>query len=47
MGALDTFPGRKLSVDDCRRMGEAGILHEEDRIELIAGSIDLPRLARR
>jgi Uma2 family endonuclease len=39
MGALDTFPRRKLSVDDFHRMGEAGILGEDDRIELIDGEL--------
>jgi Uma2 family endonuclease len=39
MGALDSFPRRKLSVDDFRRMGEAGILHEDDRVELIDGEM--------
>jgi Uma2 family endonuclease len=39
MGALDSFPRRKLSVDDFRRMGEAGILREDDRVELIDGEM--------
>lgn len=39
MGALDTLPRRKLSVDDFHRMGEAGILGEDDRIELIDGEM--------
>ena len=39
MGALDAFPRRKLSVDDFNRMGEAGILGEDDRIELIDGEM--------
>ncbi|MPZ41908.1 MAG: Uma2 family endonuclease [Betaproteobacteria bacterium] len=39
MGALDTFPRRKLSVADFHRMGEAGILGEDDRIELIDGEM--------
>ncbi len=32
-------PHRKLSVEDYRRMGETGILHVEDRVELIEGEI--------
>ena len=39
MGALDTLPRRKLSVNDFHRMGEAGILGEDDRIELIDGEL--------
>jgi Uma2 family endonuclease len=39
MGALETLQRRKLSVDDFHRMGEAGILHEDDRIELIDGEM--------
>ena len=39
MGALDTLPRRKLSVEDFHRMGEAGILGEDDRIELIDGEL--------
>lgn len=39
MGALDTLQRRKLSVSDFHRMGEAGILHEADRIELIDGEL--------
>jgi Uma2 family endonuclease len=35
MGASETLQRRKLSVDDFHRMGEAGILGEDDRIELI------------
>jgi Uma2 family endonuclease len=37
MGALETLQRRKLSVSDFHRMGEAGILGEDDRIELIDG----------
>jgi Uma2 family endonuclease len=39
MGALETLQRRKLSVDDFHRMGEAGILGEDDRIELIDGEL--------
>ena len=39
MGALDTLPRRNLSVDEFHRMGEAGILGEDDRIELIDGEM--------
>jgi Uma2 family endonuclease len=39
MGALDTIQRRKLTVDDFHRMGEAGILGEDDRIELIDGEM--------
>jgi Uma2 family endonuclease len=34
------LPARhKLDVDDYHRMGEAGILHEDDRVELIDGEL--------
>jgi hypothetical protein len=39
MGALETLQRRKLSVDDFHRMGEAGILSEDDRIGLIDGDV--------
>jgi Uma2 family endonuclease len=39
MGAPATVPRRKLSVTDYHRMGEAGILHEDDRVELIQGEL--------
>jgi hypothetical protein len=39
MGALEILQRRKLSVSDFHRMGEAGILHEDDRIELIDGEL--------
>lgn len=29
----------RLTVDDYRRMGKAGILHEDDRVELIEGDL--------
>ncbi len=36
-------PRHKLTVDDYRRMGEAGIFHEDDRVELLDGEIyDMP-----
>jgi hypothetical protein len=30
---------RRFTVHDYHRMGEAGILHEDDRVELIEGDI--------
>lgn len=39
MGAPATIPRRKLSLTDYHRMGEAGILREDDRIELIQGEL--------
>ena len=39
MGAPATIPRRKLSVTDYHRMGEAGILHEDDRVELMHGEL--------
>jgi Uma2 family endonuclease len=32
-------PKRKLTVDEYDRMGEAGILHEDDRVELLDGEL--------
>jgi Uma2 family endonuclease len=32
-------PKRKLTVDEYQRMGEAGIFHEDDRIELLDGEL--------
>jgi Uma2 family endonuclease len=39
MGAPATIPRRKLSLADYHRMGEAGILREDDRVELIHGEL--------
>jgi Uma2 family endonuclease len=39
MGALETVNRRKLSLDEFHRMGAAGILKEDDRIELIDGEM--------
>ena len=30
----------RFTVHDYHRMGEAGILHEDDRVELIEGELD-------
>lgn len=30
---------RLFTVDEYHRMGEAGVLHEDERVELIAGEI--------
>jgi Uma2 family endonuclease len=32
-------PRRRLTVDDYHRMGDAGILHEDDRVELVDGEL--------
>jgi Uma2 family endonuclease len=32
-------PKRKLTVDEYQRMGEAGIFHEDDRVELLDGEL--------
>ncbi|MGH8560299.1 MAG: Uma2 family endonuclease, partial [Methylococcales bacterium] len=37
--ALSVSVRHKLSVNDYYRMGEVGILHEDDRIELIEGDL--------
>src|SRR5215213_2351328 len=39
--ALMAAPVKKrlLTIDEYRRMGEAGIFHEDDRVELIRGEI--------
>jgi hypothetical protein len=37
LGVLSRYPAaprRLLTVDECHRMGEAGILTEDDRVEL-------------
>jgi Uma2 family endonuclease len=39
MGALETVQRRKLSLEEFHRMGTAGILGEDDRIELINGEM--------
>jgi len=39
MGALDTVHRRKLSLDEFHSMGAAGILGEDDRLELVDGEM--------
>jgi Uma2 family endonuclease len=39
MGAPLTLPRHKLSIEDYHRMGRAGILREDSRIELIEGEL--------
>lgn len=39
MGVLETVHRRKLSLDEFHRMGAAGILGEDDRVELIDGEM--------
>ena len=39
MGAIEPLQRRKLSVDEFHRIGDAGILGEDDRIELIEGEM--------
>ncbi len=40
MDDTDIVPARhRLNVDEYHRMGEAGILHEDDRVELIDGEL--------
>jgi Uma2 family endonuclease len=42
LGLLSRYPAaprRRLTVDEYHRMGEAGILTDEDRVELIEGEL--------
>jgi Uma2 family endonuclease len=39
MGAPLTIPRRALTVDEYHKMGEAGVLKENDRVELIEGEL--------
>ena len=42
LGLLSRYPAtprRLLTVDEYHRMGEAGILTEDDRVELIEGEL--------
>lgn len=39
MGAPHSIPRKTLTVDQFVKMGEAGILHEDDRVELIEGEM--------
>ena len=39
MGAPLTIPRRTLTVDDYHKLGDAGILRPEDRVELIEGEM--------
>lgn len=39
MGALETAHRRRLSLEEFHRMGAAGILGEDDRVELIDGEM--------
>ena len=39
MGTPLTIPRRAFTVDEFHKMGEAGILREDDRIELIGGEL--------
>jgi Uma2 family endonuclease len=39
MGALENIQRRKLSVDEFNRLGAAGVLGEDDRVELIDGEM--------
>jgi hypothetical protein len=37
--ATQSAPLRRFTVDDFERMGESGILRQDDRVELIEGQI--------
>jgi Uma2 family endonuclease len=37
--ALDLFPRYRFTIRDYHRMGEAGILHEDSRVELVEGEL--------
>jgi len=37
--AREIYQRHRLTVRDYQRMGEAGIFHEDDRVELIEGEI--------
>ncbi len=37
--ADDPFPSRRFTVDEYRRMGETGVLTEDDRVELLEGLV--------
>jgi Uma2 family endonuclease len=39
MGAPLTVPRRPISVADYHKMIEAGVFHEDDRVELIEGEL--------
>ena len=39
MGTPLAIPRRRLSVDEYHRLGAAGVLHEDERIELIEGEM--------
>lgn len=48
MENLATLPRHRLTVEDYHRMGEAGILTEDDRVELIEGElIEMPPIGSR
>jgi Uma2 family endonuclease len=39
MGALESVQRRRLSLEEFHRMGSAGVLGEDDRVELIDGDM--------
>ena len=39
MGAPLTIPRRPISVTDYHKMIDAGVFHEDDRVELIEGEL--------